>query len=58
MYIFKYPPWMARSTLIDLNPDENNQGLLYCSFMVNLCRCNGSCYTLDDPSSRYVSHAK
>ena len=49
---------MARSSLIDLNPDENNQGLLYCSFMVNLCRCNGSCYTLDDPSSRYVSHAK
>ena len=49
---------MARSTLIDLNPDENNQGLLYCSFMVNLYRCNGSCYTLDDLSSRYVSQAK
>ena len=40
------------STLIDLNPDEYNQGLCYYSFMVNLYRCNESCSTLDDLSNR------
>ena len=31
---------MTRPTLIDLNPDENNQGLHYYPFMVNLDKCN------------------
>ena len=31
---------MTRPTLIDLNPDENNQGLRYYPFMVNLDKCN------------------
>ena len=43
---------MTRPTLIDLNPDENNQGLRYYQFIVNLDRCNGSCNTPDEPSSR------
>ena len=43
---------MTRPTLIDLNPDENNQGLRYYQFIVNLDRCNGICNTPDEPSSR------
>ena len=35
-------PGMTRPTLIDLNPDEYNQGLCYYPFVVNLDRCNGS----------------
>ena len=31
---------MARPTLIDLNPDEYNQGLRCYPFMVNLDMCN------------------
>ena len=45
-------PFMTRSTLIDLNDDEYNQGLRYYPFMVNLDRCNGSCNTPDDLSNR------
>ena len=45
-------PFMTRSTLIDLNDDEYNQGLHYYPFMVNLDRCNGSCNTPDDLSNR------
>ena len=40
------------STLIDLNPDEYNQGLCYYPFMVNLYRYSESCNTLDDLSNR------
>ena len=40
---------MNRPTLIDLNPDEYNQGFCYYPFIVNLERCNGRCNTLDDP---------
>ena len=43
---------MARATLIDLNPDEYNQGLYYYPFMVNLDRCNKSCNTFYDLSSK------
>ena len=43
---------ITRPTLIDLNSDEYNQGLRYYSFIINLNRCNGSCNTLDKPSSR------
>ena len=43
-------PCMTRSTLIDLNPDEYNQGLGYYTFTVKLDRCNGSFNTFDDPS--------
>ena len=42
----------TRPTVIDLNSDENNQGLHHYPFMVNLGRCNGSCNTLDDLLSR------
>ena len=38
---------MARPTLIDLTPDEYNQGLSYCPFIVNLERCNGRFSILD-----------
>ena len=44
--------WMTRLTLFDLNPDEDNQGLCYYQFMVDLGRCNGSCNTLDDTSGK------
>ena len=42
---------MIRPTLVDLNPDEYNQGLCHYPFMVNLDQLNGSCNTLDDLSS-------
>ena len=45
-------PCKVRPILIDLNLDEYNQGLRYYSITVNLDRCNGSCKTLDDTSSR------
>ena len=32
-------PCMTWPIVIDLNPDEYNQGLLYYPFMVNLDRC-------------------
>ena len=38
----------TRPTLIDLNSDENNQGLHRYPFIVNLDRRNGSCNTHDD----------
>ena len=43
---------MTRPTLINLNPDEYNQGFCYYSLMVSLDRRNGSCNTLDDPSNK------
>ena len=43
---------MARPILIDLNPDEHNEGLRYYPFMVNLDRCNGICSTFNDLSNR------
>ena len=44
-------PCMTLRTLIDLNPDEYNQGLLYYTLMVNLDKCKESCNTLDDLSN-------
>ena len=44
-------PCMTLRTLIDLNPDEYNQGLLYYTIMVNLDKCKESCNTLDDLSN-------
>ena len=38
--------------LVDLNPDEYDQGLRYYPFMVHLDRCNGSYNILNDPSGR------
>ena len=49
---FSNQPSMIRPTLIDLNPDENNQGLHYYPFLFKVDRCNGSCNTLDDLSSK------
>ena len=43
---------MTRPTLIDLNPDECNQGFRYYQFMIILDRYSRSCNTLDDPSGR------
>ena len=40
------------TTLINLNPDEHNQGLHHYPFMVSLDRCNGNCNTLDALSGR------
>ena len=41
-------PCLSRPALFDLNSSE----LYYYPFMVSLDRCNGSCNTLDDLSSR------
>ena len=41
-------PCLVRCALIDLNESK----LHYYQFMVSLDRCNESCNTLDDPSSR------
>ena len=50
-------PCMAGTTLIDLNPDEYNQGLRYYQFIVKLGRCNRSCNTVDDLSGRiYITN--
>ena len=43
---------MTRQTLIDLNPDEYNQGWRYYPFMVNFDRCNVSYNSLDNPFGR------
>ena len=43
---------MARVTLLNLNPDEYNQGLRYYQFMVNLDRFNGCFNTLNNPFKR------
>ena len=43
---------MTRPALIDLNPDEQNQGLCYYPFVADLDRCNGTCNTLEDPSGK------
>ena len=45
-------PCMIGAALIDLNPDECNQGLCYYPFMANLDTCSGSCNTLDNQSSK------
>ena len=42
----------TRQTLINLHFDELSQGLLYYPFLVNRHKCDGSCNTLDDLSSR------
>ena len=34
---------MTRTTVINLNPDEYNQGLRYSQLTANLGRCNVSC---------------
>ena len=39
---------MIQATLIDLRPNEYNQGLCYYPFTVNLDRCMGSCNTVND----------
>ena len=44
--------FMSRSTLIDLNPDEYNQGLCYYPSIVNLDRCHCSFSTFNDPSGK------
>ena len=44
--------FMSRPTLIDLNPDEYNQGLCYYPFIVNLDRCHCSFSTFSDPSGK------
>ena len=43
-------PRIARPMLINLNPD--NQRLCHYLVMFSLHRCNGSCNTFDDQSSR------
>ena len=43
---------MARVTLLNLNPDEYNQGLHYYQFIVNLDRFNGCFNTLNNPFER------
>ena len=43
---------MSRLNIIDLNPDEYNQGLRCYSFMVNLYKCIRNFNTLDVLSSR------
>ena len=53
MYMFlNNQSCIARPTLIDWTPDEYNQGLCYCQYMVNLDRCTGNCNTFDDPSGK------
>ena len=44
--------FMTQPTLINLNPNEYSQELLYYSFEVNLDRCIGSYNTLNDLSSK------
>ena len=44
--------FMTQPTLINLNPNEYSQELLYYSFEVNLDRCIGSCNTLNDLSNK------
>ena len=44
--------FITRPTLVDLNPDEYNQGFCWYPFLVSLDRCKGSCNTLDDLSSK------
>ena len=41
-------PYLARPTLIDLNPNE----LHFYFFLVSLVKCSGICITLDNLSSR------
>ena len=51
-------PHMIKSILIDLNPDERNQGLHCYSFLVTLDRCNVSFNTLDDLSNKVCAPNK
>ena len=44
-------PCKARHTLINLNPDECNQGLHY-PFIINLDKCTGSGSNLNDMCGR------
>ena len=43
-------PCLTKYALIDLNPDECNQGLRFYPFMVNFDRCNWSYNTLNETS--------
>ena len=43
---------MAQPIIINLHPNEYNQGLHYYSFVVNLDRCVGNCNTLNDLSNK------
>ena len=43
---------MTQPTLINLHPNQYNEGLCYYPFAVNLDRCAGSCNTLDNLSQR------
>ena len=45
-------PRMNRPTLIDLNPNEHNQGLCYYPLMTNLDSFIGSCSVFDNLLSR------
>ena len=49
---------MARPTLIDLRPDDCNQGLRYYPIMVYLDKCNGSFNSLDNLSNRIYVPSK
>ena len=42
---------MIQPTFVNLHPNKNSQQLHYYSFTVKLCRCAGSCNTLNDLSN-------
>ena len=48
--------FITRPTLVDLNPDEYNQGFCCYPFLVSLDRCKGSCNSLDDRSKIGISN--
>ena len=47
-------PYIATTAHIDLNPVEFN----YCPFKISLNKCNGSCNTIDDLSTKYMFRIK
>ena len=47
-------PYMARPSLIYLNPDE----FYYYLFIISVDRCNGSCNTFEDPFDRMCVPSK
>ena len=49
---------MTRSTVLNLNPDEYNEGLRYYPIMAHVDRYNGSCNTMDNPSARIFFQTK
>ena len=48
----KKQQFITQSTLINLHPNEYNQGLCYYPFVDHLGRYDGICNTLDDLSKR------